>query len=66
MNTAENLRKGWFSEVYINDQGELNFTDPSTKENRPINNNNVIGAVGSFNLDDSQGYYVIQEQIINL
>jgi hypothetical protein len=31
-------------------------------ENRPTNNNNIIGAVGSFNLDDSQGYYVIQKQ----
>jgi hypothetical protein len=52
--------------VYVNDQGELNFMDPFTMENRPTNNNNIIGAVGSFNLDDSQGYYVIQEQIINL
>jgi histidyl-tRNA synthetase len=34
-------------------------------ENRPTNdnndNNNIIGAVGSFNLDDSQAYYVIPE-----
>ena len=53
--------------VYVNDQGELNFMDPFTMENNPTNNNNIIiGAVGSFNLDDSQGYYVIQEQIINL
>ena len=60
MNTAENLGKGWFSGIYVNDQGELNFTDPFTTENRPTNNN-LIGAVGSFNLNDSQGYYVIQE-----
>ncbi len=57
--TAENLGKGWFSGVYVNDQGELNFTDPFTMENRPTNNNNLIGAVGSFSLDDSQEYYVI-------
>ncbi len=51
-----NLGKGWFSGVYVNDQGELNFTDPFTMENRLTNNNNnnIIGAVGSFNLDDSQ------------
>ncbi|HET9805955.1 MAG TPA: hypothetical protein VFP49_03510 [Nitrososphaeraceae archaeon] len=62
MNTDEKLEKGWFSGVYVNDQGELNFTDPFTMENRPTNNNNnIIGAVGSFNLDDSQGYYVIPE-----
>jgi hypothetical protein len=62
LNIAENLGKGWFSGVYINDQGELNFTDPFTMENRPPNNNNnIIGAVGSFNLDDSQGYYIIPE-----
>ena len=31
-------------------------------ENRPSNNNNnLIGAVGSFNLSDSQEYYVILE-----
>ena len=59
----QNLGKGWFSGVYVNDQGELDFTDPFTMENRPPynNNNNIIGAVGSFNLDDSQGYYVIPE-----
>ena len=65
LNAAENLGKGWFSGVYVNDQGELNFTDPFTMENRPTNdnndNNNIIGAVGSFNLDDSQAYYVIPE-----
>ena len=60
LNTAENLGKGWFSGVYLTDQGELNFTDPFTMENRPTNNN-IIGAVGSFNLNDSQGYYVIPE-----
>ena len=64
LNTDEKLEKGWFSGVYVNDQGELNFTDPFTMENRPTtnnNNNNIIGAVGSFNLEDSQGYYVIPE-----
>jgi hypothetical protein len=65
LNADEKLGKGWFSGVYVNDQGELNFTDPFTMENRPTtnnnNNNNIIGAVGSFNLDDSQGYYVIPE-----
>ena len=61
LNTAENLRKDWFSGIYVNDQGELNFTEPFTMENRPTNNNNIIGAVGSFNLNDSQEYYVIPE-----
>jgi hypothetical protein len=63
LNTAENLGKDWFSGIYVNDQGELNFTDPFTMENRPTNNNNnnIIGAVGSFNLNDSQEYYVIPE-----
>jgi 2-keto-3-deoxy-galactonokinase len=65
LNTVENLGKGWFSGVCVNDQGELNFTDPFTMENRPTNdnndNNNIIGAVGSLNLDDSQAYYVIPE-----
>ena len=62
LNIAENLGKGWFSGVYVNDQGELNFTDPFTMENRPPNNNNnILGTVGSFNLDDSQEYYVIPE-----
>ena len=65
LNTVENLGKSWFSGVCVNDQGELNFTDPFTMENRPTNdnndNNNIIGAVGAFNLDDSQAYYVIPE-----
>jgi hypothetical protein len=61
LNTDKNLGKEWFSRIYVNDQGEVDFTDPFTMENRPTttNNNNIIGAVGSFNLDDSQGYYVI-------
>ncbi len=61
MNTDKNLGKEWFSRIYVNDQGEVDFTDPFTMENRPTttNNNNIIGAVGSFNLDDSQGYYTI-------
>ena len=42
LNTAENLGKDWFSGIYVNDQGELNFTDPFTMENRPTNNNNII------------------------
>ena len=64
LNTDEKLGKGWFSGVYVNDQGELNFTDPFTMENRPSNknnNNNIIGAVGSFNLNDSKEYYTIPE-----
>ena len=32
LNTAENLRKGWFSGVYVNDQGELTLMDPFTME----------------------------------
>jgi hypothetical protein len=59
LNTDKNLGKEWFSRIYVNDQGEVDFTDPFTMENRPINNNDIIGAVGSFNLDDSQGYYTI-------
>jgi len=61
LNTDQNLGKGWFSGVYVNDQGEMDFTEPFTMENRPVNNNDIIGAVGSFNLDDSQGYYTIPE-----
>ncbi|HJU58805.1 MAG TPA: hypothetical protein VJ583_03595 [Nitrososphaeraceae archaeon] len=62
LNTAENLEMGWFSGIYVNEQGELNFTDPFTMENRPANNNNnIIGAVGSFNLNDSKEYYIIPE-----
>ncbi|MGE5634635.1 MAG: hypothetical protein ACM3VV_05340 [Deltaproteobacteria bacterium] len=60
LNTDKNLGKEWFSRIYVNDQGEVDFTDPFTMENRPTTtNNNIIGAVGSFNLDDSQGYYTI-------
>ena len=66
LNTTENLGKDWFSGIYVNNKGELNFTDPFTMENRPTsnnnnNNNNIIGAVGSFKLDDSQEYYFIPE-----
>ena len=62
LNTTENLEMGWFSGIYVNEQGELNFTDPFTMENRPANNNNnIIGAVGSFNLNDSKEYYIIPE-----
>jgi hypothetical protein len=59
--TDDGLEKGWFSGLYINNQGELNFTDPFTMENRSSNNNDIIGAVGSFNLNDSKEYYVIPE-----
>jgi len=65
LNTTENLGKDWFSGIYVDNEGELNFTDPFTMENRPTsnnnNNNNIIGAVGSFKLDDSQEYYFIPE-----
>jgi hypothetical protein len=64
LNTAENLGKDWFSGIYVDNQGELNFTNPFTMENRPTNhnnNNNIIGAVGSFNLNDSKEYYTIPE-----
>ena len=62
LNTAENLEMGWFSGIYVNEQGELNFTDPFTIKNSPANNNNnIIGAVGSFNLNDSKEYYIIPE-----
>ena len=64
----QNVGKGWFYGIYVNNQGEINFTDPFMMENRPSNNNNnnnnnnnLIGAVGSFNLSDSQEYYVIPE-----
>ena len=69
LNTTENLGKDWFSGIYVDNQGELNFTDPFTMENRPTsnnNNNNIIGAVGSFKLDDSQEYFLSQKQITNL
>ena len=60
MYNNQNLGKEWFSGIYVNDQAEIDFTDPFTMENRPVNNN-ILGAVGSFNLDDSQEYYVIPE-----
>jgi len=60
LNIDKKLEKGWFSGIYVNYQGEINFTDPFTMENRPANND-IIGAVGSFNLNDSQEYYVIPE-----
>jgi hypothetical protein len=61
--TDEKLEKGcWFSGIYVNNQGVMNFTDPFTMEKKPINNNNnIIGAVGSFDLSDSSEYYVIPE-----
>jgi hypothetical protein len=63
LHNDQNVGKGWFYGIYVNNQGEINFTDPFTMENRPSNNNNnnLIGAVGSFNLNDSQEYYVIPE-----
>ena len=60
LNINKKLEKGWFSGIYVDYQGEINFTDPFTMENRPANND-IIGAVGSFNLNDSQEYYVIPE-----
>lgn len=56
----ENLEKSWFSGIKVNNQAEIDFTVPFTMENRPLDNN-IIGAIGSFNLNDSQEYYVIQE-----
>ena len=57
----EKLEKGhWFSGIYVNNQGIISFTDPFTMENKPANNN-IIGAVGSFDLNDSQIYYVIKD-----
>jgi hypothetical protein len=56
----ENLEKSWFSGIKVNNQTEIDFTVPFTMENRPLDNN-IIGAIGSFNLNDSQEYYVIQE-----
>ena len=67
LHNDQNVGKDWFYGIYVNNQGEINFTDPFTMENRPSNNNNnnnnnnLIGAVGSFNLNDSQEYYVIPE-----
>ena len=61
LNTDQNLGKGWFSGVYVNDQGEIDFTESFTMKNRPIDNDDIIGAVGSFNLNDSQEYYTIPE-----
>ena len=56
----ENLEKSWFSGIKVNNQAEIDFTVPFTMENRPLDDN-IIGAIGSFNLNDSQEYYVIQE-----
>ena len=56
----ENLEKSWFSGIKVNNQAEIDFTVPFTMENSPLDNN-IIGAIGSFNLNDSQEYYVIQE-----
>ena len=56
----EHLANGWFSGICVNNQGNIDFTDPFTMENRP-HNNNIIGAIGSFNLNNSQEYYVIPE-----
>jgi hypothetical protein len=56
----ENLEKSWFSGIKVNNQAEIDFTVPFTMENRPLDNN-IIGAIGSFDLNDSQEYYVIQE-----
>ncbi|MGH9980472.1 MAG: hypothetical protein ACRD6U_02825 [Nitrososphaeraceae archaeon] len=58
--SEENLEKGWFSGINVNNQGEIEFTVPFTMENRPLDNN-IIGAVGSFNLNDSKEYFIIPE-----
>lgn len=34
----EHLENGWFSGIYVNIQGNIDFTDPFTMENRPHNN----------------------------
>jgi hypothetical protein len=59
--SEENLEKGWFSGINVNNQGEIEFTVPFTMENRPLDNKNIIGAVGSFDLNDSQEYFIIPE-----
>ena len=56
----ENLEKSWFSGIKVNNQAEIDFTVPFTMENRPLDNN-IIGAVGSFNLNDSKEYFIIPE-----
>jgi hypothetical protein len=63
LNTDEKLGRSWFSGIYVNAKGELNFTDPFTIKNKPAkyNNNKIIGAVGSFGLDNSKEYYIIPE-----
>ena len=43
----EHLDNGWFSGICVNNQGNIDFTDPFTLENRPYNNN-IIGAIGFF------------------
>jgi hypothetical protein len=62
LNSDEN-HKDWFSGIYVTDQGELSFTDPFTLKYKPAkyDNNKIIGAVGSLDLDDSQEYYIIPE-----
>lgn len=57
----KSLGKGWFSGIYIDNQGEVEFTDPFTMENRPKSNHQLLGAVGSFNLNDAEGYYLIPD-----
>jgi len=56
----EHLENGWFSGICIDNQGNIYFTDPFNMENKP-HNNNIIGAIGSFDLNNSQKYYVIPE-----
>lgn len=57
----ESLGKGWFSGIYIDNQGEVKFTEPFTMENKPKSNHGLLGAVGAFNLNDAEGYYLIPE-----
>jgi hypothetical protein len=61
LNNQENLGKGWFSGVYMNNKGEVKFTDPFTMENRPNSKYDILGAVGSFKLDDTDEYHIILE-----
>ena len=41
--------------------GEVKFTEPFTMENKPESNHGLLGAVGAFNLNDDEGYYLIPE-----
>lgn len=55
------LGKEWFSGIYMDNHGEVQFTEPFTMENRPKSYYDILGAVGSFKLNDSEEYYIIPE-----